>query len=317
MRDALKQIIADADPETRQELFVELVGLFDDAFAPSIDAESPHAFALNVETLRAAPKHPLSKPGDYRLPDGTVIELSDWILGSYYSALELDADHMPGLADASSWTSVVELFGYSRAQDVPCTGRAASALHTNLPRSGYNGLPHGWEAILYDHRFWASERGEVVDAYLATLAARFNYREKTYWEAPLTTLLDKAPRVMTQELADAMFKIGTTAEDIAAFAAARDFLPIRIFENLSFKVVIETSSQTPAAADALADYLREPRALTREQVVALERLDAIRAFCPDAARSAIADAIAKIRGTKSRTLTVWALLDGMLKRPVV
>jgi hypothetical protein len=74
-----------------------------------------------------------------RLPSGETIALADWIDDKIYGTVEM------GNAD----TAPLEVFSNGRSQPIPGGQRPANRTDTNAPRSGDNGLPKDWEALIY------------------------------------------------------------------------------------------------------------------------------------------------------------------------
>lgn len=74
-----------------------------------------------------------------RLPDGSAIQLSDWIDDKLYSTVQL----------TSGQTTPVEAFSAGRSQAIPGGTRTSTRVDTNVPRAGDGGLPKDWEMLIY------------------------------------------------------------------------------------------------------------------------------------------------------------------------
>src|SRR5262245_40588789 len=74
-----------------------------------------------------------------RLPDGSVIQLSDWIDDQLYGGVQL----------TNGQTTPVEAFSNGGSQAVPGGTRTATRVDTNIPRAGDSGLPKDWEMLVY------------------------------------------------------------------------------------------------------------------------------------------------------------------------
>jgi len=75
----------------------------------------------------------------FMLPDGSVIQLVDWIDDKLYGSVELQ----------NSDSTSVEAFSAGRSQQIPGGTRTQSKVDTNIPRSGDSGLPQSYEALIY------------------------------------------------------------------------------------------------------------------------------------------------------------------------
>lgn len=74
-----------------------------------------------------------------QLPDGTAIAIADWIDDQFYSTVQFSAGA----------TAPVEAFSAGRSQPIPGGNRPSTAVDTNIPRAGSNGLPMSWRMLNY------------------------------------------------------------------------------------------------------------------------------------------------------------------------
>jgi hypothetical protein len=74
-----------------------------------------------------------------KLPDGSVIQLSDWIDDKLYSTVQL----------TNTQSTPVEAFSVGRSQAIPGGTRTTTRVDTNIPRAGDSGLPKDWEMLIY------------------------------------------------------------------------------------------------------------------------------------------------------------------------
>ncbi len=74
-----------------------------------------------------------------RLPDGTAIQLSDWIDDKLYATVQL----------TNGQSTPVEAFSSGRSQAIPGGTRTTTRVDTNVPRAGDGGLPKDWEMLIY------------------------------------------------------------------------------------------------------------------------------------------------------------------------
>jgi hypothetical protein len=74
-----------------------------------------------------------------RLPDGSAIQVTDWVDDRYYSTIQL----------TNGQTTPVEAFSAGRSQTIPGGTRTMTRVDTNVPRSGDGGLPKDHEMLVY------------------------------------------------------------------------------------------------------------------------------------------------------------------------
>lgn len=194
----------------------------------------------------------------FTLASGEVIALVDWIDDRYYAVVQL----------SNAQATPVEAFSAALSQQIPGGTRSVTAVDTNIPRAGSNGLPQAYEMLVFSIGMKAVRAcrpvtggtqpqladggGALSDPVrLATLfqidrlcALEFKYREKTY-----------AQGVMQDFPQGHGFYVFSTASDMEiaqnGIPSPRDrnamVLPIRLQENLGYKMVI-----SPAAALGIA-----------------------------------------------------------------
>jgi len=219
---------------------------------------------------------------EIRLPDGTVLDLSEWSNESFRSAL---------FVNPWSAQNVWELFVYSRGVAIPGTDIVANRAHTNIPRSGDSGLPLDWAMYVLQWRAALNMTLEqpVLD-WAAETVVQFEYNGKYYGNTPLIDLLLGARPV-------------------------GDPLPVHMRENLGFKVTVSTDNERAVAQ--LRDWLRGGGSVLPENVRdAVTELDAILRLQPEGPVAAsLRHVQAKLR--PGRHLMAWIHLEGPVKRVLV
>lgn len=73
------------------------------------------------------------------LPDGSSIELADWIDDQLYSPVQFQ----------NGDTAPAEAFSAGRGQQIPGGNRALTRVDTNTPRNGDTGLPTSWRMLIF------------------------------------------------------------------------------------------------------------------------------------------------------------------------
>ena len=215
----------------------------------------------------------------YRLPDGRVIDLTEWVTTSLRSAMIID----PHEACPSEW----DMFTYSRGQMISGTARPATHAHANLPRSGELGLPKGWEMCVTGWRATVNmPMHQPILDWTAETSVAFEYASKYY---PETTLLD-----------------------LLLSPHAIDKPPVHMYENLAYAVRVRSST---SAVAALRDWLRRDVTLSDQVRDAITELDAIIELSPENIARGLRRVQAKM--SKGKTVTVWVHLDGLMKRMIV
>lgn len=202
----------------------------------------------------------------FTLQDGTAISLADWIDDRLFGAIQL----------SNAQSTSLECFGAGLSQTIPGGTRTLTTADTNLQRPGSNGLPQAYEMLVFSigiefiRAVRANNSQQVVlpdgngalsePVRMTTFFqinrvtnVQFKYREKVYAEG--------IPENFPQGHGE---WINTTTSDFEVVQNSRPtpdarnsvVLPIRLQENLSFKLVF--SPQAPlsiaqAASDGGAD----------------------------------------------------------------
>jgi hypothetical protein len=221
-----------------------------------------------------------------RLPNGEVIFLSDWIWGSLYSAAVV-MPYGEGYDELCPFAS-----GRSQQLAGAPAGEFATSSHSNIPRSGDNGLPNGWEMFVSGWRAQCSLPLEqpVVD-FASDCFAEFQYNGKMYGQGRLIDLL-----------------LGASA--LAGEGGAPN-LPIHMRPHLSYGVVLRPMKK--AASDDFRAYLRTRTPCADPTVIAeLEQLARL-------AGGNVGSEITRIQKKlqPGKRATFWIGIDGYIKRTVV
>lgn len=169
-------------------------------------------------------------------------------MDSLYSAFVIDAElHRQGI------NTQFNLFEYSMGQVLVGHTMAARRIHTNMPRSGYNGLPTGWAMQVSRWRASVNMRYlvEPVLEWAADTHLRFYIQSRPIAYSPLADLL-----LAPQQISDAG---GSRSAQEIYQATARgerlDGRPILLAENINFTVEVEFGTQ--AVQRMLMNYLVE------------------------------------------------------------
>jgi hypothetical protein len=102
---------------------------------------------------------------------------------SLYSAFIVDPREHNGVCE---W----DLFNYQRSQEVTRSTTLAELHHTNVPRSGYNGLPMGWRHVVGSWRANTNIRfAEAVLRWASETSATFRYNASVIEQVPLIDLM--------------------------------------------------------------------------------------------------------------------------------
>lgn len=197
----------------------------------------------------------------FTLQDGTAISLADWIDDRLFGAIQL----------SNAQSTSLECFGAGLSQTIPGGSRTLTTADTNLQRPGSNGLPQAYEMLVFSigiefiracrpqtggtQPVLADGTGALSEPVRMTTFfqinrvtnVQFKYREKVYAEG--------IPENFPQGHGE---WINTTTSDFEVVQNSRPtpdarnsvVLPIRLQENLSFKLVF--SPQAPLAIAQLA-----------------------------------------------------------------
>lgn len=222
-----------------------------------------------------------------RLPDGSTIALSDWVYGSFYSAAVVMPYGEEGYSN-------LEFFANGRSQQLAGApaGELASYAHTNVVRSGDNGLPIDWEMIVYSWRAQCSLPLEqpVID-YAAECMLQFDYNGKMYRQCRLIELLLGGAELTS--------KAGTPS------------LPIHMRQHLQYKVNMVPQSR--AVVDRFQEYLRSKTPSVDATV--LSELGQLARLAPAPLAAEITRIQKKLQ--PGRRATFWVSLEGYIKRTIV
>ena len=224
---------------------------------------------------------PPPEPGrTFRLPNGVVLDLSEWMSESFRSAFFVE----PYTLD-KEW----ELFTYGRGAPIPGTDRTATRALTNLPRSGDSGLPRGWEMYVLQWRAMVNMPLEqpILD-WASETSVQFEYNSKFYGQ---TTLLDL----------------------LLGARAIGDPMPIHVRENLGFRAAVTTDNEK--AVETLRTWLRGSAIADSVREAATELDTIIRMQSDENVRAALRHVQAKLQ--PGRVLTAWVHLEGPIKRVIL
>lgn len=197
----------------------------------------------------------------FTLQDGSVISLADWIDDRLFGAIQL----------SNTQSTSLELFGAGLSQTIPGGARTLTTADTNLQRPGSNGLPQAYEMLVFSigieflracrpqtggtNPVLADGTGALSEPVRMTTFfqinrvtnVQFKYREKVYAEG----LVENFPQGHGEW-------INTTTSDFEVVQNSRPtpdarnamVLPIRLQENLSFKLVFSPQAALPISQDA-------------------------------------------------------------------
>jgi hypothetical protein len=186
-----------------------------------------------------------------QLPDGTKIELHDWVATTLYSTCVIEP---------TAQIDAIRLFSNGLGQQVigSFQNKFNTRAHTNVPRGGYCGLPKGWQ--FYVHGVYAEtnyERNSFIEDWLFTSNASVIYRNKTYLDTPLTALMN--PTTMMDPLEEPLHNEFSIEPYTTKFARTKDIgvnlvLPILLRENLEYEVNVASSCRR--IQERLANHIR-------------------------------------------------------------
>lgn len=293
-------------------------GIFADqrAFPP------PHLGGLAMSDIVNKMSPPVRLPDEktikegtttFQLSDGTVIKLYDWSAGSLYSSMIVDPWNFEDRNEP------VRLFCYARSQQVPNSKQTAESWHTNVPRSADNGLPHEWEALIYGMRAETDLYVPAVWAWAAKTYVRFTYRCKTYFETSLLSLLKtsdprRAAPATKDSYAGNLSELSDGSQEAIEKGATSGWeIPVRLQENLSFEVTIESSIEETRK---LREYLREIHTPSSSFKEGVARLETIANLASGYVGTEIKKAL-DILSPNRDGLFIRVHLDGLFKKPVM
>jgi len=194
----------------------------------------------------------------FTLANGDVIALVDWVDDRLFATIQM----------ANAQATPLEAFSAALSNQIPGGQRPMTAVDTNVPRAGSNGLPQAYEMLIFSIQceiqracrpptgtvqpVLADGAGALSDpARLATLfqvnrllAVTMKYREKVYAEG-----------IMVDFPQGHGFQVFATASDYDlaqnGITSPRDrnamVLPVRLQEGLAYKVIY-----SPGAALGIA-----------------------------------------------------------------
>lgn len=196
----------------------------------------------------------------FTLQNGDVISLADWIDDRLFGAIQL----------SNAQSTSLECFGAGLSQTIPGGTRTLTTADTNLQRPGSNGLPQAYEMLVFSigiefmRAMRANSSGQVVLAdgsgalsepiRMTTFFqinrvtnVQFKYREKVYAEG----IIENFPQGHGEW-------INVTTSDFEVVQNSRPtpdarnamVLPIRLQENLSFKLVFSPQAPLAISQDA-------------------------------------------------------------------
>jgi hypothetical protein len=187
----------------------------------------------------------------FTLASGEVIALVDWIDDRLYGTIEL----------ANGDATPVEAFSAALSQQIPGGTRSMTKVDTNVPRAGSNGLPQSYEMLVFSIGVKAvrAMRAATLASFsdpvrLATLFGldrllhvEMKYRDKSYSEGVIQDYPQGHGYYVTTTASD---------QEIAqnGVPSPRDrnamVLPIRLQENLGYKVVLSPADTLTIAQPA-------------------------------------------------------------------
>lgn len=184
----------------------------------------------------------------FTLQDGSVISLADWIDDRIFGTIQL----------SNGQSATLECFGSGLSQQIPGGSRTQSAADTNLQRAGANGLPQAYEMLVFAIgvdivRACRPQTGQTQPVLAdGSGALSESPRHNTFFQTNrVTNLQFKYREKVYAEGVIANFPIGrgewitTTSSNFEVVNNGRPdprsrnsmVLPIRLQENLSFKLV--------------------------------------------------------------------------------
>jgi len=197
----------------------------------------------------------------FTLQDGTVISLADWIDDRVFSTIQL----------SNGQSGSLECFGAGLSQQIPGGTRTLTSADTNLQRPGSNGLPQAYELLVFSIgidfvRACRPQTGQAQPVFGDGSGAlseplrnatffginrltniQFKYREKTYAEGVPVNFPNGRGAWINVTTSD--FEVVNNGRPDPRSRNSM-VLPIRLQENLSFKLVFAPQSPLIIAQDA-------------------------------------------------------------------
>jgi hypothetical protein len=189
----------------------------------------------------------------FTLQDGTVISLADWIDDRVYGTIQL----------SNGLSTSLECFGAGISQQIPGGTRTLTTADTNLQRPGSNGLPQAYELLVFSIgidlvracRPPTGQAQPVIGDGAGALSdpvnyrtffginrltnVQFKYREKVYAEGVIVNFPNGRGAWIVTTSPDFQYVNNGRPDPRSRNAMV---LPIRIQENLSFKLVFNPQS---------------------------------------------------------------------------
>ncbi len=193
--------------------------------------------------------------------DGTVISLADWIDDRVYGAIQL----------SNGQSGSLECFGAGLSQQIPGGTRTLTSTDTNLQRPGSNGLPQAYELLVFSIgidfvRACRPQTGQAQPVIADGSGAlseplrnstffginrvtniQFKYREKVYAEGVPVNFPNGRGAWINATSSD--FEVVNNGRPDPRSRNSM-VLPIRLQENLSFKLVFAPQSPLAIAQQA-------------------------------------------------------------------
>lgn len=197
----------------------------------------------------------------FTLQDGTVISLADWIDDRVFGTVQL----------SNGQSTALECFGAGLSQQIPGGTRTLTTADTNLQRPGSNGLPQAYELLVFSIgidlvracRPQTSQSQPVLADGSGALSEgvrfttffqinrltniQFKYREKVYAEGVIVNFPNGRGQYINVTSSD--FEVVNNGRPDARSRNSM-VLPIRLQENLSFKLVFSPQSSLVISQDA-------------------------------------------------------------------
>lgn len=221
-----------------------------------------------------------------KLPDGSAIQISDWIDDRYYSTIQL----------TNGQSTPLEAFSAGRSQTIPGGTRTMTRVDTNVPRSGDGGLPKDHEMLIYSIGVFmtrvmrANSAGNVtlVDGVLGSLSnppqlqTLFSFDRVTFLEMQYNGKTYSSGVMQDYPQGHGYWLFTTNSDTELAengVPSPRDrnslVLPIHLREQLSYKmvfnpeaaVVISQTASDGGTALTFADVKTEFVGLIKRPVV--------------------------------------------------
>lgn len=198
-------------------------------------------------------KDPFPTLPQFKLPDGSVVYITDLVDNEVYATFELHPGHVAQYG---------EVFDYARDLPIPSspTKRRATLADTNLVKPATSGLPNNWSGFVYGWRasvdgYEADVESDAVARWLAATGATLVYREKTYAQLPVAELVRAPTPIIDPEgrvFIDADGRIRNEGHPKPSdLQSGHVMIPIHIQEGLSFGVRLDLNEASRDLAESL------------------------------------------------------------------